>query len=95
MEDKRIEELVRLVHQNWKVALPSAGGVHPDEEAMASFLEQKLSEEENNRIQEHILSCGACAEALVLQIELLDLPLEKVPQGLKTLPCPVHPIEGR
>lgn len=82
MEDKRIEELVRLAYQNWKASLLSPGGGHPDEEAMACFLEHKLSDEENNRIQEHILSCGPCAEALALQIELLDLPIEKVPQEL-------------
>ncbi|MCX5710215.1 MAG: zf-HC2 domain-containing protein [Candidatus Omnitrophica bacterium] len=75
-----LEELIRAVFREWKKGLPDAGAGHPDEEAFVSFIEGRLTEEENNRIKEHILGCNACAEALSSSIgdikEDLSVPEE-------------------
>ena len=81
MQD-RLEKLIKLIFRNYKAARLAVPQTHPDEQEMASFLEGRLTGAEDKRIKEHLLGCGHCAEAFVLQAGLKYKEEKKVPQEL-------------
>lgn len=81
MENK-LEQLIRIIYKKWKSDNPASEGAHPDEEEMVCFREGKLSLDESDRIKTHLISCAACAEALMMQISLKEAPEREVPEEL-------------
>lgn len=81
MENK-LEGLIRLAYRKWREDSPRAEGDHPDEEAIACFLEDKLSEEEGERVCAHLIACQSCLEAIVAQVGLKASQTEELPAGL-------------
>lgn len=80
------EQVAKIIYREWKTARHLRVKEHPQEEGLASFLEDKLPLAEKNLIQQHLLSCDQCAEYLSTQLKIqahlsLDLPdalLEKI-----------------
>ena len=66
----KIERLIGLVYKKWKLDELKVTSWHPDEEALACFLEGRLEDEESAQIKEHLLACDACAEAFALSLKL-------------------------
>ncbi len=79
---EKIERLIRLVFRRSKPFWPGKVSSHPNEEDMACFLEDRLSPEEKERIQEHMISCDTCMENLALQLRLDPVKEGRVPLGL-------------
>lgn len=78
---KRLEELAKIVFKRWRRAHLKEEA-HPDEEELACFLEHRLSVEDGERIQAHLLLCQRCAELMATQIKLSQVQLQDVPQEL-------------
>jgi len=68
----KIEELIKAVYRKYKIELgaESQSG-HPDEEALACFLEGKLGRPEADTINQHLITCPACAEIAALAASLV------------------------
>jgi len=81
MPDK-LERLINAVYKKWKQSHRSADNLHPDEETWACFLEGRLTQEENERIKTHLISCNSCAEVLVTQVRLKPQPVKGLPKEL-------------
>ena len=75
-----LEKTIRSVYKSWKGKMSRAIGEHPNEETMACFLESRLSSQESEEVQAHLVSCrdcsGAFALALGLKPEEQDVPEE-------------------
>jgi hypothetical protein len=82
MQDK-LESLIKIIYRRWRSDAAVPQPAHPDDEALASFIEGKLSEEEAGSIKEHLLLCSDCAESVGLQMKLEALPVEEIPEELK------------
>ena len=80
MEDK-FERLIKMIYKKCKAGW-GKGQAHPDEEALACFLEGRLSEDENERIRAHLVSCDSCAEAVALNLEIKPAEMKEVPLEL-------------
>jgi len=78
----KLEELIKIVYKKWKRDNLREQGPHPDDEALASFLEGRLSQEERERIKVHLLSCDICCEAVTARLSLKPQPLKQVPPEL-------------
>ena len=81
MKDK-FEGLIRSVYRMWKADNTGIEGAHPDEEGLVCFLEGRLSEEENERIKSHLISCAACAEAVAVSLDVSSVESKDVPEEL-------------
>jgi len=81
MENK-LERLIKLAYRRWKKDSVKAEGNHPDEEAFACFIENKLSEEESESVCAHLIACRPCLEAVVAQAGLKASGIEDLPEGL-------------
>lgn len=84
MADK-IEALLKTIYRRWKKR-SKAGGIHPDEEDLAGFLDGCLAPEENERVKAHLIACDDCAEILALSLnseleELKEVPGELLDQA--------------
>lgn len=77
-----IEELIRTVYRRWKRTLGSGEEDHPDEEAMASFAEGILPEEEGERVKAHLIACEDCAQAFALSLSLDEVEAKDLPEEL-------------
>ncbi len=64
------EKIIRYIYRQKK----AIGGVidndHPDEEFLVSFLEDKLTQVDNDLIQRHLLKCDVCAEYVSIQLKI-------------------------
>lgn len=78
----KLEKLVKVVYQKWKLGYAKIPQLHPDEETMACFLENRLSQEEARQIKAHLVSCDSCAEGLAVQLKLKASKANKVPEDL-------------
>jgi putative zinc finger protein len=58
---------------------------HPAAEKLASYLADELSSEENDAIQEHVASCGHCAERLLDLQRFLEFVPQESRQGVADL----------
>jgi hypothetical protein len=81
MPDK-LERLIRSVYRSSKPFLPAAEGSHLDEEDVVCFLENRLSREEKDRVQAHMLTCDTCMENLAIQLRLHPVKEGRVPLKL-------------
>ncbi len=80
---EKIEKFIKTVYEKWKNQQPQAQGVHPDEEDIACFLENKLSDQECETVKNHLIHCDRCAEIVAIQLALkparaLDVPRQLV-----------------
>lgn len=78
----KFERFAKFVYKRWKLDLGKSYELHPDEETLACFLDDKLSRQESEDVRKHLLSCDACMEALILNAKFKDVSLEDVPQEL-------------
>jgi len=70
------EPEIRQAVIDWVAAAGTAGencGEHPDAETLAAYHARELPEEEERRVQDHLLVCRECAE-LLLDLEGLGDP---------------------
>lgn len=74
MPKDKIEELISVVYERWKARHQLKSGSHPDEEELASFVDNNLSEEAAAKIKEHIILCNDCAEAVLIHSKLIFNP---------------------
>lgn len=79
---ERLDKLIRIIYKNWKSSRRLVKQSHPDEEDFACFFEGRLSEEEQARIKEHIITCDRCAEVFSIQAKLKDGKIKQMPQDL-------------
>lgn len=87
--ENRPEETIKKIYKSWMRDQPKAQENHIGEEDIALLCDNKASRSSKNKIFEHILSCGECANkvahsARLKTIEMLDVPLE-VTQKAKDL----------
>lgn len=78
--ENRIEKLIAIAYKRWKA--DQADKMHPDEETMVCFLENRLSQEESEGAKLHLAKCQRCSEILVAQIKLGNLKEGPVPEDL-------------
>lgn len=78
----KLEELIKIVYKKYKSGRPKIKEAHPDEEALACFLEGRLTKEENGRIKTHLINCDDCAEAFALNLALDITQIQQMPQEL-------------
>jgi hypothetical protein len=78
----KLESLINLVYRKWKLDQPQSKEPHPDEEDLTCLLENKCSEEEMERIKQHLIACDRCAEAFALNLELETKEAKEVPEEL-------------
>ena len=81
MEEK-LEQIIRAVYKKWKADQPKLSEEHPDEEALACFLEDRLPLEDKDNIVAHIISCDRCADIVAMQIRLQPTETKEVPPEL-------------
>jgi len=77
-----IEELIKTVYQKWKADNPVIGSTHPDENLLACYLDDKLEKLERERLQDHLVHCPVCAEAVALSLKIKQKKLSIVPEAL-------------
>ncbi len=78
----KLEQLIRVVYKKWKSDYRQADQLHPDEETWVCFLEERLPQEENERIKSHLISCDSCAEVFAAQLRLKPISVKGVPKEL-------------
>jgi len=87
---ERIEKVIKFIYLRRKIRLGLALKIHPDEEKLACFAEDKLSDSEKKLVEKHILVCELCSDYLFTQLKIkphlsLELPVtlqEKVKELL-------------
>jgi len=79
----KMESLVKKVYKEWK-AQQKTEAQHPDEQALACFLQGSLPSRQRERLKAHVISCERCAHILVTSLEVADDELRSVPVGLVT-----------
>jgi hypothetical protein len=81
MQDK-LEKLIKLVYKKYKAGHITSPSEHPNEEAIACFIEGKLPVEEENGLKQHLTECRLCAEAFMAQVTLDSGSEPDVPRDL-------------
>jgi hypothetical protein len=77
-----MDKLIKVVYRKWKSGQLKPQKLHPDEEALACFLEGRLSDKENEQIKAHIISCDDCSRALAVQLRMGEIEIKDVPEEL-------------
>lgn len=62
----KIEDLIKMVYKIYRARQIKHNHSCPDEETLVCFCEGRLSKEESKDIQEHLLRCEQCAQAISL-----------------------------
>lgn len=81
----KLEVLIKSVYKSWQSAQKQqqqAG--HPGEEALACFLEGRLSAQEVEAVKAHLISCRDCSEALSVNLGMEPLEEKELPQEVLT-----------
>lgn len=65
-----LEKIIGAIYRKWKGSRGSISGQHPDEEALACFLEDRLPKAERLLIERHLVSCNFCAEYIGTQLKM-------------------------
>ncbi len=81
MQDK-FEWLVKSAYRKWKTSFHKEEKIHPTEEEMVCFLEDRLSVGEKDKLKIHLLNCKICVESFVMQLKLRESQEKKVPTDL-------------
>jgi len=79
---EKIEKLIAEVYKIWKSQQPEVNEPHPDEEALLSLFENKLSEEESLALKKHLFHCKRCMENLIIQIGIEENKNVNLPEEL-------------
>jgi len=77
-----LEKLIKMIYRKRQDDGLKIEGRHPDEEALACFLEAKLPPQEAQQIKAHLLTCGQCLEIVAACLELKQLDNQEVPEEL-------------
>jgi len=77
-----MDKLIKVVYRKWKSGQLKPQKPHPDEEALACFLEGRLSDKENEQIKAHIVSCDDCSRALAVQLRMGEIEIKDIPEEL-------------
>lgn len=78
----KLEDLIRIAYHSWKDGLGKIDNVHISEEELACLIEGRLSAEEAQNIEQHLLCCDTCMRLFALSIELQKIEPKEVPQAL-------------
>lgn len=78
----KLERIIQLVYKKWRAEKGRITAPHPDEEALACFLENKLTEKESKTIKEHIINCDRCSERVYLYASTKESEALAVPEEL-------------
>ncbi|MDD5565678.1 MAG: hypothetical protein PHG31_02135 [Candidatus Omnitrophica bacterium] len=83
--DKLFNKITGKIYRVWQKS-HEQGSPHPDEEAIAAFLEGKSSPEESSRIKSHVARCQECGAYIEMHLkitpqETLTVPLEIMKQA--------------
>jgi hypothetical protein len=78
----KLEKLIKMVYKKWRSDIPGLQEPHPDEQAIACFLENRLSKNESESIKMHLINCDICAERVAMQLKLKPEEDKEVPGGL-------------
>jgi len=74
----RMEKFIRQVYRKWKTGKSAGSAEHPDEEALACFVEGRIKEKaELEAIELHISVCERCADIVAAHVKL-DFSTEEV-----------------
>lgn len=77
------EKIVKLIYQEWKSPGENfTGKEHPGEETLACLLEDKLSRQDREAVQRHLLKCDKCAEYVNTQLKIEAHLSKDVPAAL-------------
>ncbi|MDD5562034.1 MAG: hypothetical protein PHT50_07930 [Candidatus Omnitrophica bacterium] len=76
------DKIIRIIYREWKSAGTPVKDVHPDEETLVSFLEDKLALKDRDLIQGHLIKCDICAEYLSTQLRIEPRLSKDVPPHL-------------
>ncbi len=63
--ESNLEEAIKLVYGKWKELRVKPVGDHPDEETLACFCENKLTEEESASVCSHLTGCQRCMDCFL------------------------------
>lgn len=69
MQDK-LENIARFAFNKWKGNMQENSNLHPSEETLACFLENKLNKEEADSVKEHISICSICSKIIALSLKI-------------------------
>jgi len=76
------EKITRIIYREWKGSGRFMAQDHPNEEALACFLEDKLSGGDKSFIEKHLVSCNSCAEYVAVQLKMQPALAKEVPDIL-------------
>ncbi|MFA4993046.1 MAG: hypothetical protein WC571_03660 [Candidatus Omnitrophota bacterium] len=76
------EKIAGIIYREWKTSVRILNKGHPNEEALACFLEDKLPQTDRDLIQDHLLKCDICAEYLGTQLKIETHLSKDVPASL-------------
>jgi len=79
---EKIEDFIKKVYMGWKKSKSLSESSHLDEEKIACFLEQKLSDKDSQEVKSHILHCPDCSYKLAINLKADNLSDINVPQKL-------------
>jgi hypothetical protein len=77
-----LEKILKSVYQKWEEGHSAPAGGHPDEEALADFLEQGLPASEYEKTLVHLAACRDCLEKIALRIRSNGAPQISPPAEL-------------
>ncbi|TAM40017.1 zf-HC2 domain-containing protein [bacterium] len=73
------EKIIGVIYRQKRGSGSFMTGEHPDEEALASFLEDKLPHKDRLLIEKHLVSCSSCAEYVGIQLKMESGLAKEVP----------------
>lgn len=91
-----LEALIKKVYKGWKKGFKVSAN-HPDEEALACFINGCLTSEESEQLKAHFVTCDNCAQIFALSLsaessdELKEVPKELLEKTLEILKLKDNP----
>ena len=79
---EKLEELVKAVYKKWKADTTAVLDAHPDDNAIACFMEHKLSLEESEVLKFHLLKCPDCLDRIITQLSIVMSGQKDIPNEL-------------
>ena len=86
---EKVQGLIKRVYAGWKKN-KSCVSNHLDEETIACFLDQKLSNQDIQQVKQHVLDCLDCSKKLALNLKIgssddINVPDELINKTRETL----------
>ena len=66
----KLENTIKAIYKSWKRGLLRVTAGHPSEETMSCLLESRLSTQESEQVQAHLVGCPDCAKVFALSLGL-------------------------